>query len=103
VVARSGPGSGKEPGLAGRRGADLTGLFHPAGLSETDDAVLSVDIYHPTFEDWWEPYTLGVGPAGAYVAGLDEESRERLRCRCEERLRAPFTLSARAWATRARA
>ena len=29
-----------------------------------------------TFADWWEPYTLGVGPAGAYVAGLAPEHRE---------------------------
>jgi SAM-dependent methyltransferase len=103
VVRELDPSAVNESELAGTTEGDLTRLFHSAGLSETDDAVLSVDIYHPTFEDWWEPYTLGVGPAGAYVAGVDDESRERLRCRCEERLRAPFTLSARAWATRARA
>ena len=53
------------------------------------------------FEDWWEPYTLGVGPAGAYVAGLDPERRTQLRERCREALPdAPFVLTARAWTAR---
>ena len=37
---------------------------------------------HATFEEWWEPYTLGVGPAGVYVAGLDADARAELRERC---------------------
>jgi SAM-dependent methyltransferase len=88
---------------AGTREGDLTRLFHAAGLDATEEGVLSVEVHHATFEDWWEPYTLGVGPAGDYVASLDDDRRERLRALCEERLAAPFVLSARAWATRARA
>jgi len=50
------------------------------------------------------PYTLGVGPAGSYVAGLDQEHREALRDRCEALLpEAPFGLTASAWTVRARA
>ena len=56
------------------------------------------------FEDWWQPYTLGVGPAGAYVAGLDAARREELRSRCAERLPdGPFELGASAWCVRGRA
>jgi len=91
-----------ESDLAGTTEGELAELFHAAGLSSTEDAVLTVEVDHPTFEDWWEPYTLGVGPAGAY-ANLDDERRARLRERCEQRLGAPFVLSARAWASRARA
>ena len=87
---------------AGTAEGDLTRLFHAAGLDATEEGVLSVEVHHATFEDWWEPYTLGVGPAGDYVASLDDDRRERLRALCEERLPAPFVLSARAWATRAR-
>ena len=87
---------------AGTAEGDLTRLFHAAGLDATEEGVLPVEVHHPTFEDWWEPYTLGVGPAGDYVASLDDDRRERLRALCEERLPAPFVLSARAWATRAR-
>ena len=93
-----------ESELAGAREGHLTELFQAAGLHEIEDITLSVSVEHPTFEDWWEPFTLGVGPAGAYVAGLDPERREQLRERCQERLPAPpFVLSARAWATRGRA
>ena len=92
-----------ESNLAGTTEGELAELFHAAGLSSTEDAVLTVEVDHPTFEDWWEPYTLGVGPAGAYVANLDDERRARLRKRCQQRLGAPFVLSARAWASRARA
>ena len=92
-----------ESHLAGTREGDLAELFQAAGLHEIEDIALSVSVEHPTFEDWWEPFTLGVGPAGAYVAGLDPEGREQLRERCRERLPAPpFVLSARAWATRGR-
>ena len=60
-------------------------------------------VEHPSFEDWWEPFTLGVGPAGAHVAGLDAEGQARLRERCRELLpAAPFVPPARAWAARGR-
>ena len=45
------------------------------------------------------PFTLGVGPAGSYVAGLDDAAREAVRVRCAELLpAAPFTLTASAFA-----
>jgi hypothetical protein len=43
---------------------------------------------------------LGVGPGGAYVAGLDAARREQLRERCRELAPAPFALDAAAWAAR---
>ena len=71
------------------------------GLREVEERVLSVDVEHPSFEEWWEPFTLGVGPAGAHVAGLDAKQQAQLRERCRELLpEAPFVLTARAWATR---
>jgi SAM-dependent methyltransferase len=85
----------------GTREGDLATLFASVGLREVEETALPVSVEHPTFEEWWEPFTLGVGPAGAYVARLDDDDRTRLR----ERLRAvlppaPFTLPARAWAAR---
>jgi hypothetical protein len=60
-----------------------------------------VSLEHATFEAWWEPFTLGVGPAGAHVAGLDSQHRAELRERCRADLpEAPFVLTARAWAAR---
>ena len=46
----------------------------------------SVDVEHPSFEEWWEPFTLGVGPAGAHVASLDADQQAQLRERCRELL-----------------
>ncbi len=93
-----------ESALAGVREGHLTELFEAAGLHEIEETHLTVSVEHPTFEDWWEPFTLGVGPAGAYAAGLDPERQAQLRERCREKLpAAPFVLTVRAWAARGRA
>lgn len=90
-----------ESQLAGARAGQLAELFHAAGLREIEETALSVSVEHPSFDDWWEPFTLGVGPAGGYTAGLDERRRARLRELCREMLpAAPFVLTARAWAAR---
>jgi SAM-dependent methyltransferase len=98
------PGARDESDLAGARAGSLTALFEQAGLREVEETVLSVSVEHSTFEEWWEPYTLGVGPAGAYVAGLDPEGQAALRERCRARLpEPPFVIEARAWVARGRA
>ena len=90
-----------ESGLPGSREGDLGRLLRSAGLHQIEERALSVIVGHPTFEEWWEPFTLGVGPAGAYAVGLDPEQQAELRERCRQQLpEAPFTLSARAWAAR---
>ena len=89
--------------LAGSREGHLAELFAAAGLRDVEDGDVSVRVEHATFEEWWEPYTLGVGPAGAYVTSLDPDRREALADRCREALpAAPFELTARAWAARGR-
>ena len=90
-----------ESRLAGAREGHLAELFQAVGLRDVEDGVLTVSVEHPSFEEWWEPFTLGVGPAGGYAAGLDATRQEQLRDRCRDFLpSAPFTLSARAWAAR---
>lgn len=90
-----------ESELAGAREGHLGELFQAAGLHEIEETHLAVSVEHPTFEDWWEPFELGVGPAGDYAARLDPSRQAQLRDRCRERLpAAPFVLTARAWAAR---
>ena len=90
-----------ESSLVGAREGDLADLFASAGLRDVEETALSVSLEHPSFEDWWEPFTFGVGPAGVYVAALDSERRARLREHCREALpEAPFVLTARAWTAR---
>lgn len=90
-----------ESELAGVREGHLVELFRAAGLREVEGAILTVAREHASFEEWWEPFTHGVGPAGAFVAGLDVDGRAALRERCRGLLPvAPFTVSGRAWAAR---
>ena len=90
-----------ESKLAGAREGHLTQLFQEAGLREIEETALSVDVVHPSFDDWWEPFLLGVGPAGRFVAGLDADGQARLRDLCRQMLPpAPFAVTARAWAAR---
>ena len=76
-------------------------MFEAAGLREIEWEALSVRLEHSSFEEWWEPFTGGVGPAGAYVASLATERQVELRETCRALLPiAPFVLTAKAWAAR---
>lgn len=90
-----------ESRLPGAREGHLAELFEAAGLRGIEETTLSADLEHPSFEEWWEPFTLGVGPAGSYLAGLDADRQVKLREHCRTLLpTAPFVLTARAWAAR---
>lgn len=83
----------------------LTALFARAGLEGV--AVTSIDV--PTefrnFDEYWQPFLGGQGPAPAYAMALDDNARTRLRERIRARLPAAasgsIALTARAWAVRA--
>ncbi len=101
AARRIDPGVRDEGELAGTREGDLTRLMTAAGLTHVHEEPLTVRVTHGTFEEWWEPYTLGVGPSGVYAASLDEDRRAALREACRELLPpAPFTVSGTAWAAR---
>jgi SAM-dependent methyltransferase len=92
-----------ETRLVGAREGDLGELFGAVGLREIEEIALSVDVEHPSFDEWWEPFTLGVGPAGRHVAQLSSEDQARLRDACRTRMPpAPFVIAALAWAARGR-
>ncbi len=95
------PRAHDESPLAGAREGHLGELFTTAGLASVEETSFEASQRFESFDEWWEPFTLGVGPAGAYAQARDDESRELLRNRCEELLpTAPFTLSTWAWAVR---
>jgi SAM-dependent methyltransferase len=86
---------------AGTREGQLAELFRAAGLRAVGETTLSVRLEHATFEAWWEPFTGGAGPAGAYLASLDDDRRSELRDRCRRQVVAePFATTAVAWAAR---
>jgi len=95
------PGVHDESDLAGAREGHLAELFTAAGLDAIDGRTLVADLEHPTFDAWWEPFTRGVGPAGAYVATLTPGREGALCERCRDELGdGPFVIPARAWAAR---
>ena len=97
------PGVDDESGLPGTREGHLAELAQAAGLTQVERSRLTVTVHYETFDEWWEPYTLGVGPAGAYVARLDPAQRAELRAGCAKLLpEAPFDVTASAWCVRAR-
>jgi SAM-dependent methyltransferase len=104
AVRQLDPDADDESRLAGSREGHLVELFETAGLRNVDGTVLAVQVDHETFDAWWEPFTLGVGPAGAYVAQLEPGRREELEERCRQLAPvAPFSLDVRAWAARGHA
>lgn len=90
-----------EAAMPGTGAGQLTELLVKAGLDAVTERAISVQVVHPTFDDWWQPYLAGTGPAGAYVARLSPDDVETLRTAAEAHLPAfPLTLTASAWAAR---
>jgi ubiquinone/menaquinone biosynthesis C-methylase UbiE len=92
------PNAMDESGLAGAREGHLAELFEEAGIQAVTSSLLTVRVGFGSFDDWWEPLTLGVGPAGNYVARLDPQQRSELAAHCARLLpNAPFEITASAW------
>ena len=88
--------------LGGEQG-DIAGLLSRAGAVDVQQGVLTAQGVYADFDDWWDPFTLGVGPIGAYVRTLDDDRRAALRLAAHEALGkpvGPFTQEARAWYAR---
>ena len=98
------PGAHDEADLPGARAGHLEELCAAAGLTRVEAMTLTATSRFASFAEWWGSFTLGVGPAGAYVVGLGDVERDRLRRHCEELLpAAPFEVTASAWCVTARA
>ncbi len=83
--------------------AELGELWRRVGLSDVETGALVVEASYDDYDDYWLPFTAGIGPAGAYCVSLDDEQRERLRLAVFRHLGEPdgaFTLTARAWYAR---
>ena len=92
------PAADDESGLAGVREGHLALLFAEAGLEQVQPGALTVHVQHASFEQWWQRFTLGVGPAGDYAAALTQEHRDELRDRCRRLLPdGPVEITATAW------
>jgi SAM-dependent methyltransferase len=86
------------------RPAALQSAFAQAGFGSVSVAPLEVPAAFSSFEDYWEPFLGGQGPAPAYVASLTEARRtllrEALRARLPVDRDGALALRARVWAVR---
>jgi SAM-dependent methyltransferase len=80
-------------------------LFAGAGLKRIEQTAIDIPTRFANFQDYWQPFMGGQGPAPAYAMSLDLAARARLRDRIRERMPAgadgAISLTARAWAIRA--
>lgn len=79
--------------------ANLLRACADAGLPDPRIELIEDAAAFSSFDDFWTPFTLGAGPAPAYLASLPDAQREALRQVLHDRLgNGPFQLPARAWA-----
>jgi SAM-dependent methyltransferase len=87
--------------MAGTAAGDIALRFRNAGLKDVIDSALTAQANYASFDDFWEPFTFAVGPAGQYLRSLSAERQGVVREACRTVLPgAPFTLEARAWCAR---
>lgn len=83
----------------------LDKLFAGAGLEGIEVKAIDIPTPFADFDDYWQPFLGGQGPAPAYAMSLDDSARARLRDRIRERMPIAadrsISLIARAWAVRA--
>ena len=84
----------------------LDRLFTEAGMTGVEVSPIDIPTRFASFDEYWQPFLGGQGPAPAYAVSLDEGRRALLRDRVRERIptaaNGSISLVARAWAVRAR-
>ncbi len=95
------PGATGERERPGVREGDIGERMRRAGLADVVEGALEARVDYAGFDDFWEPFTYRVGPAGQYLASLPAEQQDRIREACRAQLPdGEFTLTARAWYAR---
>lgn len=96
------PQAAGERRRAGTAEGDIAERFIRAGLDDVTGGALTATVAYTGFDDFWEPFTYGVGPAGEYLRGRSPEQQAQIRDACRAELPdGPFELDARAWLARA--
>lgn len=68
---------------------ELTALFEAGGLERVQASTVRVESGYSGFDELWSTFLAGIGPAGAYAAGLERSHQDALRERLFERLGRP--------------
>jgi hypothetical protein len=97
------PSTEGESVRVGVRDGQIAELLVGAGLLEVESGSLTTSASYEGFEDFWEPFTFAVGPAGTYLSTRPADEQEAIRRECFALLGepdGPFELEARAWYAR---
>jgi hypothetical protein len=79
------------------RAGELLELLGQGGLSDVTEEELTVTSTYADFDELWNGFLAGIGPAGSYLVGLPEHEQARLHEKLYSRLGSPaggFTLEA---------
>jgi hypothetical protein len=87
------------------RAGELPELWRQVGLEAVLEKAIDIQMRFASFADYWEPFLLRQGPAGAYthrltpqqLTALRGEVKRRLGISAEDR---PIELRGRVWAVR---
>jgi hypothetical protein len=87
------------------RAGELAALWRQGGLEDVREQPIDISMRFESFKDYWDPFLLGQGPAGAYVSSLNRDKVENLRNEVKRRLplsgeNTRFVLPARVWSVR---
>ena len=61
------------------RPGEIGELFEGAGLEDTIESTLQVEVRYSSFDELWSGFLAGIGPAGSYCVSLDEGRRASIR------------------------
>ena len=93
----------RRPASAGCPGAtegDIADRFERAGLRDVEAGTLTATVAYTGFDDFWEPFTFGVGPAGGFLRSRSPDEQARSARGPRALPDGPFELPARAWYAR---
>lgn len=96
------PDAEGERAMPGTADGDIGERLGRAGLRDVVNGAITAQTTYADFNDFWEPFTFGIGPAGHFLRSLPADAQAHVRSACREALpeRVPFTLEARAWFAR---
>jgi len=64
----------------------LQTLFDGAGLNNLETSWLEIDTVFKNFDDYWNPFLGGQGPAPSYLASLNDELKNKFKTRLIEKM-----------------
>ena len=95
---------GEESARPGTSAGELGAFFEQAGLAGVEEGELPVELEYAAFDEWWQPFTLGVGAAGQALAQLAPDRLAAVRAEAQASLGdPPIRVPAVVWAARGRA